>query len=165
MQNHRVILLLGSDLGERSDFLNSAIMLLNKLLGEIIDKSSVYESEPWGFESDTKFLNQVVVAETKLNPEEILQTCQNIEKKLGRIRSDTGEYISRVIDIDILYIDDMIIEREELTVPHPKLQERRFTLVPLAEILPEFQHPVLKKNHKELLNECKDYSDVIVFRK
>ena len=165
MRKKSTTILLGSNLGERNLIINKAKDLLIAELGNLTKESEFYETEPWGFEADTKFLNKIVVLETTYSPDEILKTCQQIEKELGRIRSNNSGYSSRVIDIDILYIDDMVINKKDLTVPHPRLHKRKFTIEPLAEILPDFVHPLIKKNHKQMLEDCKDKSEVNIFSK
>ena len=119
------------------------------LVGKVGDFSSVYETEPWGFESKKRFYNQVLSVKTSLLPEEILRITRGIEHQLGRKESGTG-YADRYIDIDILFYDDLIIAEEKLVIPHPLLQERDFVLWPLAEIDSGFIHPVLKQSIDEL---------------
>jgi 2-amino-4-hydroxy-6-hydroxymethyldihydropteridine diphosphokinase len=152
---HTVILLLGSNLGNRLANLEIAMSLLKDEVGAIVRHSSVYETTPWGFESSDLFLNQAVAVNTTKQPEEILRHIQFIEATLGRKRIKTV-YISRTMDIDILFIDQLILETPELTVPHPLIQDRRFVLEPLAEIMPGFIHPKLNQSVAELLIECKD---------
>ena len=125
-------------------------------------KSSLYSSEAWGYSSENVFLNQVLILENNKKVENILLDCLSIEKELGRDRRDSTEYTDRPIDIDILYIDRLVIESENLNIPHPRMHLRRFTLAPLAEILPDFIHPILKKDHKSLLLLCADSSKVEV---
>lgn len=148
-------LLLGGNLGDKKKIFADARELLVKRIGKMNSFSSVYETEPWGFESDEIFWNQVLKIETELSPEEILAKIQEIENSLGRIRNE-NQYGSRIIDIDILFLGDQIIELENLIVPHPRIQERKFTLVPLCEIAPELIHPALKKSIRQLLEECTD---------
>ena len=155
------IILLGSNLGERYRKLKDARDFINRRAGKIIRFSSVYESEPWGFEGESSFLNQVLVIETDLAPGRLLETMQQIEDELGKKRVSQKEgYASRVIDIDILFYGRQIIETEKLTVPHKLLHERRFTLLPLNEIKGDLVHPVLNKTIRQLLNECPDHSEV-----
>ena len=152
---HTVILLLGSNLGNRLANLEIAMSLLKDEIGDIVRHSSVYETTPWGFESSDLFLNQAVAVNTTRKPKEILRHIQFIEATFGRKRIKTV-YISRTMDIDILFIDQLILETPELTVPHPFIQDRRFVLEPLAEIMPGFIHPKLNQSVAELLIECKD---------
>ena len=155
------IILLGSNLGERYRKLKDARDFINRRAGKIIRFSSVYESEPWGFEGESSFLNQVLVIETDLAPGRLLETMQQIEDELGKKRVSQKEgYASRVIDIDILFYGRQIIETEKLTVPHKLLHERRFTLLPLNEIKGDLVHPVLNKTIRQLLKECPDHSEV-----
>ena len=123
--------------------------------------SSLYESEPWGFEAPVAFLNQVVCVETRLSPMELLKVTQMIEQRAGRVeKSSGGAYASRTLDVDILFYDEERVLLPDLTVPHARMAERRFTLLPLAEIAPEKIHPVFKKSCRQLLNECKDEGNV-----
>lgn len=149
-------LLLGSNLGDRFALLQGARKEISSTVGKISKESSVYESEPWGFHSDNKFLNQVIRIETELRPIELLTEILRIESKLGRNRIGEKGYTSRLIDIDILFYNDEIILEEKLTIPHPKIPDRMFTLLPLFEIEPYLIHPVSGKPVADLLKECKD---------
>ena len=151
----KAVLLLGCNIGDRIDYLNKAVIELKNEVGAITKMSSVYESEPWGFECEISFLNQVVIVETQSLPETLLKQTQNIETKLGRRRSKKG-YEARTMDIDILFYEDMILDTNSLRIPHPEIHNRRFTLLPLCEILPLKEHPILKKTLKMLLMECED---------
>ena len=162
-----VYLLLGSNRGDRVDFLSKALDLIAEKAGIVLAESAVYETEPWGFEDPTPFLNQVVEISTDLVPEELLEQLLTIEARLGRIRpfdscgcADDGGYAGRTIDIDILFYGSKLVFTDHLMVPHPRLHERRFTLVPLSEIAPGFIHPLLKKTVSELLQGCKDQAKV-----
>jgi 2-amino-4-hydroxy-6-hydroxymethyldihydropteridine diphosphokinase len=157
-----VYLSLGANLGNREQNLASAISAINNLTGKSVAVSHIYETVPVGFESNDLFLNMVVAVETDLTPFKLLDEIKNIEISLGRIR-EHGKYISRTIDIDILFCDDQIIESSELMVPHPRLHERRFVLVPFCDIDPDFIHPILQKSIKELLFNLKDTSRVIKY--
>lgn len=151
-----VTTILGSNSGNKRNILSEAIQLLSSA-GQITQQSALYETEPWGFTSNENFLNQVVVFETELSPREFLNHCLTIEKRLGRVRYEDGpRYSSRPIDIDILFCDSRIINSPELIVPHPRIAERRFVLAPLAEIMPDFVHPVFRKTIAELLSSCPD---------
>ena len=164
-----VFLLLGSNQGDREGNLLKACAGITKRIGNILKRSSVYETEPWGFEDSTWFYNQAIEIETELSPEGILEEIHGIEKGLGRIReapscysgcSCSTEYSSRTIDIDILFYGSKIHFTEDLMIPHPRLHERRFSLMPLDEIAPGFIHPVYRKPVSELLHECLDEGKV-----
>ena len=155
-----VYLLLGSNIEPRIDYLARARRLVYKELGVVEMESLQYESEPWGFDSDTNFLNQVLQIRTNLEANELLEKSQQIEQQLGRIAKTEKGYQSRVIDIDLLYYGDEVISEPALQVPHPQIQFRRFTLIPLAEVAPEMKHPVLKKTNLELLDACQDEGKV-----
>jgi 2-amino-4-hydroxy-6-hydroxymethyldihydropteridine diphosphokinase len=149
-------LLLGSNLGDRSAKIANAIAYIHSSCGVVLKTSSLYETEAWGFNSENKFLNQVILIDTAMQADDLLQNILNIELLLGRVRKNTDNYNSREIDIDILFFNDEIIYQQDLKIPHPLLQERRFTLLPLSEIASEIKHPVLNKTIKELLSECND---------
>ncbi len=153
---HKSFLLLGSNQGNSRQILQQAIEDIHERAGEVVRVSSVYRTESWGFASPDAFLNRVVEIKTTLLPEELLTVLLAIESGLGRIRNGSKGYISRTIDIDILFFDDMILQLSHLTLPHPRMHLRRFTLVPLNEIAPELTHPVLRKKMSELLESCSD---------
>ncbi|MBT3208377.1 MAG: 2-amino-4-hydroxy-6-hydroxymethyldihydropteridine diphosphokinase [Bacteroidetes bacterium] len=155
----KTYILLGGNLGNRENFLHNAIVCLEKTVGKIVSKSSIYESEPWGFETENWFLNQVVLIDTNLKPSKLLLKTQEIEKQLGRIKK-SKEYETRKIDIDILFYDFEIIENPNLTIPHKHLHKRMFTLLPLLELSPKLIHPVFSFSIKELMEKCGDKSIV-----
>lgn len=155
----RVILLLGGNQGNRTHYMELARELIGQEIGKIIQSSKIYESTPWGFNADQNFFNQVIVSQSNLAPFNVLEKIWVIEKKLGRIRVE-GEYISRTIDIDILFYEHEIIDTPDLTVPHQYMHQRRFTLIPLAEILPDWVHPGLNQPISYLLKNCEDTSEV-----
>lgn len=157
---HEVYLLLGSNISSRIDYLNSAKELIEKEVGETQTGSSVYESEPWGFKTEKMFLNQVLHLETLLSADDLLKKTQQIEKQLGRGKKSENIYVSRTIDIDILFFDEAVISLPGLKIPHEQIQNRRFALVPLVEIAPDLKHPVLQKSCKQLLEMCKDSGKV-----
>lgn len=152
----QVVVIFGSNSGDKRRTIEEATTLLSKRVGAVVIKSSFYETEPWGFECTELFLNQVVIFECTLAPENILQACLETEKQLGRIRPAGIRYASRTIDIDILFYGQQTISTTQLTVPHPRLELRNFVLTPLNEIIPDFIHPVLHKKISGLLAECPD---------
>lgn len=155
VQHNLAYILLGGNLGNVHQHLQLTIELLQQRAGTIRMLSPVYRSEAWGFKADTFFLNQVVALDTDLTPEKLLEELMDIEKQMGRQRNATG-YQSRVMDIDILFYNNQIIHSQTLTVPHPRLHLRNFTLKPLNDIAPTWQHPVLGKTIAELLHICSD---------
>jgi 2-amino-4-hydroxy-6-hydroxymethyldihydropteridine diphosphokinase len=144
-------------MGDREANLSEAVSRIEENIGNILKSSSLFETEPWGFESESKFLNSAVEVETKLTPSGVLGAILMIEAQLGRVRSEK-QYSSRVIDIDILFYDDLIMNEISLKIPHPLLHKRKFVLLPLNEIVPELVHPVLKKSIGSLLESCEDNS-------
>ncbi|GAB2525113.1 2-amino-4-hydroxy-6-hydroxymethyldihydropteridine diphosphokinase [Spirosoma aerophilum] len=157
----KTILLLGANLGDRVQTLRQAVDLISERVGPVVRQSGLYETAPWGVTDQPAYLNQVLTVETALIPEDVLVQTQAIEQELGRVRLE--KWGARVIDIDILYYAQLILQTERLTIPHPFLHQRRFTLVPLAEIAPDFMHPVLQKTTVELLDQCEDKGEVLPF--
>ena len=154
---HSAFLLLGSNMGDKANLLQQARELLNEQAGTIVQQSSLYESEPWGFVSPDWFVNQALKIETDLAPLQLLAVTQQIEKTLGRKQKSTTEnYSSRTIDIDILLYDNTTIHLPELIIPHAQLHERRFALIPLCEIAATIIHPNFQQSILELLAQCKD---------
>ena len=150
-------ILLGSNMGDKLTLLNNAIEIIGSRCGKVIKKSSLYESEPWGFDAEQNFINQAICVETELSAHELLRELLSIEIELGRDRSRHYEtYVSRPIDLDVIYYGEMINDDRELILPHPRLQLRRFVLEPLCEIAPDFIHPVFKVSNKVLLERCCD---------
>lgn len=157
-----VLLLLGSNKGDRLSYLNSAIKRISSLSLTNITSSSVYESEPWGFDTETWFLNCAIKMTTLLTPEELIQKLLQIELDLGRVRfSGATGYESREIDIDVILIGGRIIDSSIITVPHPRMHLRKFVLIPACEIVPNYIHPVFNKDLRQLLKSCQDQSIVI----
>ncbi|MEQ9405749.1 MAG: 2-amino-4-hydroxy-6-hydroxymethyldihydropteridine diphosphokinase [Cyclobacteriaceae bacterium] len=149
-----IYLLLGSNLGDRLNHLRTAQKLLAENGIRTLNESSVYETEPWGKHDQSWFLNVVLQVETLLSPEDLLKQNLTIEMGMGRKREE--KWGTRLIDIDILYYDDQTISSESLTVPHPAIQDRRFTLIPMVELRPGAKHPVSQLTQSELLAECVD---------
>ena len=132
---HKVFLGLGSNLGERQANIERAIELISEWVGEVIRRSSLIETEPWGFESENKFLNGVILCETTLTPRQVLRKTQKIERDMGRKKKTSSlQYSDRPIDIDILLYDDLTVDEPDLKIPHPRMQEREFVMIPLKEI-------------------------------
>lgn len=156
---HQVLLLLGSNQGNLKALLHRAICEISLTIGEIVTISSVFFSKSWGYD-DNNYANQVVLLRSSLSPMEILKHTQKIEKQLGRTKKTTTHYTARPIDIDILFYDNEIIENATLTIPHPRLHLRNFTLVPLCEIAPKWIHPILKKDVQTLLKTSTDLGEV-----
>jgi deoxyguanosine kinase len=153
----KVFIGLGTNLGDREFNLKFAIEKIRELIGNVVHVSSVYETDPVGFISEERFLNMIIETETDLEPEKLLNTILGIETLIGRKRSGTG-YSSRIIDLDIILFGDRITGDEIVTIPHPRMHERQFVLVPLCELAPELVHPVFRKSIKMLLDECPDRS-------
>ena len=151
---NEVYILLGANLGKPLDQLNSALIHLQNELGNLLTKSSIYQSEAWGVTDQPIFYNQVLLFQSKYSAEKCLSICQKIENDLGRVRKE--KWGARVIDIDILYYNNEIIEKPHLIIPHPYIQDRRFTLEPLVEIADSYKHPKLHLSNKDLLLNCND---------
>lgn len=145
-------LALGTNLDDKVLNLNEAIKEIKKRIGSVVSQSAFYTSEPWGFDSDNRFVNAVIAVETDLNPLELLRKTQEIEIDLGRTqKSENQVYADRIIDIDLLLIGQIEFQNEVLTLPHPHILERDFVYIPLAEIAPQLIHPVFKKKITELI--------------
>lgn len=155
--NH-AYLLIGGNLGNMSENLRSARERISDSCGPLLQVSSIYKTAAWGKTDQPDFLNQALQLQTTLEPEALLCTLLGIEKDMGRERLE--RYGPRIIDIDIIFFDDRIIDTESLTLPHPQLEKRRFVLAPLAEIAGNFCHPLLNKTVNELLEICPDTSPV-----
>lgn len=154
---------LGSNLGDRKvNLVNALNLLANLPQTELVRCSSIYETEPWGFKEQPLFLNCVCEIKTSLKLKELLNCIMDIERKLGRKRTKE-RYGPRVIDIDILFYGSLVESNENWEIPHPAIHLRKFVLVPLNEIAPDFLHPILKKTVHQLLDECPDTLDVRFF--
>jgi 2-amino-4-hydroxy-6-hydroxymethyldihydropteridine diphosphokinase len=159
---HTAYLLLGSNLGNRLQYLESAISQIEAKVGKMLQKSSVYETEAWGATEDLPpHLNQAIYIETSLESASLLSALQAIENDLERSR--IRKWGSRTIDIDIIFYDEDIIETAALSIPHPYLEKRMFALKPLAEIAKDHLHPISKKTLQQLLEECNDSLAVNIF--
>ena len=157
----RCLILFGSNMGDKNKIYAQACLLINNRCGRIVAQSSAYESEPWGFEAKEWFLNRLIVVETELEPEAMMRQLLDIEAELGRVRHpEAGGYTSRTADLDILYYGSRIVLTDNLTIPHPRLHQRRFALLPLCEVAPEFVHPAFNMTQTELLKRCFDFSEV-----
>ncbi|MDH5476214.1 MAG: 2-amino-4-hydroxy-6-hydroxymethyldihydropteridine diphosphokinase [Cyclobacteriaceae bacterium] len=153
-----IYLLLGSNLGDKLSYLSQAIEKIEKTIGRVKNVSSVYETAAWGKEDQPTFYNQVIEIKSSLGYIEILKGILAIEQEIGRKRKE--KWGARIIDIDLLYFGTEIFTNHELVLPHPEIQNRRFTLIPLCEIAQNFIHPVLKVTHQQLLEQCNDSLEV-----
>ncbi len=156
---HTVFLSLGSNIGDRLANLRSAMALLSPDIHPLA-QSSIYETEPWGYSDQPTFLNLVWEGSTQLDPLNLLSHLKQVENTLGR--KETFRFGPRLIDLDILFYDDLVIDTPTLTIPHSRISERAFVLVPLAEIAPDFYHPVLKTTIQQLLSKV-DTSGVKIY--
>ncbi|MDK1080831.1 MAG: 2-amino-4-hydroxy-6-hydroxymethyldihydropteridine diphosphokinase [Anaerolineae bacterium] len=154
--NHTVYIALGSNLGRRLDNLRAAIGSMSPAI-QVLRESKIYETPPWGYEDQPAFLNMVVKAETKLEPERLLKNLKQIEAGMGR--ENSVHWGPRLIDLDILFYDELVLESDPLVIPHPNLHERAFVLVPLADVGANFVHPVLETRIDKLLQTV-DASDI-----
>ena len=150
----KVYLSIGSNKGNRSVLINKAIDEIEKKVGIIISRSSIYQSKSWGFDSND-FYNLCLLIDTDIMPKSLLINLKKIEKSMGREDVD-GSYSDRLIDIDILFYDNITTDLEDLKIPHPKIEIRKFVLVPMLEIADNYVHPILNKTIKELYNDCSD---------
>lgn len=148
-----VYLGLGTNLGNKEQNLNEAIQRLSLSAGSIISESTFYVSKPWGFQSENEFLNAVILLETNLSPFGLLERTQETEREMGREAKKSLSYTDRIIDIDILLYDNLIIDQPTLKIPHPLMTERDFVLIPLSEIAPDLVHPMLKKKFAEFIQQ------------
>ena len=160
IMKHTVYIILGSNIEDRFFYLSEAGQLLSERVGRVTLESSIYETEVWGFEHPVLFLNKVLCVKTNIEPLELLQITQQIEIELGRTQKG-GDYKARTIDIDLLFYDDIVFNSTALNIPHPQIQNRKFELIPLVEIAPDFVHPKLKRTMLELLSVCTDTLNVV----
>ncbi len=157
-KKHTVYLLSGSNIGDKASFLWFAVYQISKRIGTIINVSSIYETEPWGVDNQAPYYNQAIHLETTLPPQKLLSELKNIEKDAGRLPNTHMQ--PRVLDIDILLIDDLIIQSKNLKVPHSQLINRNFAIIPLAELAPNIIHPTLHLTIQELTQKTGDSLDV-----
>lgn len=146
---------LGTNKGDKYQNLEKAIVFIETHIGHVEKRSAVYESEPWGYNDEETYFNQVIKVVTHLSAENLLNKCLEIETQLGRIRTRSS-YEARTMDIDILFYGKAIIKMDKLEIPHPRIQERKFVLLPLSEIESEFVHPELNSTIHKILEECED---------
>ncbi len=151
-------LILGSNIGDPISRIQIALEKINTDIGEVTRTSSIYVTEPWGLKDQPPFYNQVVEIETKIDAFDTLKKVLAIEKSMGRVRKE--KWAERIIDIDILYFDDQVINEKNLTIPHPGIPDRRFVLIPLCELIPNQIHPVLKVSNADLLRTTSDTLEV-----
>ncbi len=156
-----IYLIIGGNMGKRAEYLATCKNLIDKEIGRIQQSSSLYETAAWGNTTQAPFLNQVLKIETALSPVQLLEACLHIEKKMGRIRD--RKWDARIIDIDILFYGQLVINEKNLVIPHPHLPDRKFVLVPLHELAPNLIHPGYKQTITELLAACKDELPVKLF--
>jgi 2-amino-4-hydroxy-6-hydroxymethyldihydropteridine diphosphokinase len=153
--------LFGSNMGDKNKIFAQACLYINNRCGRVVQVSSAYESEPWGFRTEEWFLNRVIVVETELDPEALMRQLLDIEAELGRVRHpEIQGYTSRTADLDILYYGNRIVLTDSLTIPHPRLHQRRFALLPMCEVAPQLVHPAFSFTQTELLRRCHDFSEV-----
>jgi 2-amino-4-hydroxy-6-hydroxymethyldihydropteridine diphosphokinase len=157
---NEVFLSLGSNVGDRSFNLAKGLEMIGQRTGQVVLQSGIYETEPWGCETQLTFYNQVVKLDTKLGPIDLLEAIHDTEMKLGR-DPEAPRFSDRVLDIDILFFGNLVVKLPELVIPHPFLQERKFVLVPFAEISPGTEHPIFQKTISQLLSECTDEAKIL----
>lgn len=153
-----VFLGIGTNIGNKKKNITDATIIIGSVMGVIRALSSLYETEPWGYESPNTFLNAVIQIETEIEPQKCLDIAKAIEREMGRVHTKEG-YEDRIIDIDILFYDDTIYHSGNLTIPHPLIEKRDFVLRPMAEIAPDFRHPISGKTMKNLLHELNKKSE------
>ena len=158
----KVYFSIGSNKGNRSGLINEAIDKIDIIIGKVVQKSSIYETKSWGFNSNN-FYNICILLESTLTPELILNKILTIEKDMGRLKT-TDQYSDRCIDIDILFFDNMIVNSKSLKIPHPRIQLRKFVLTPMLELTPDLIHPILNKSIRQLELECDDKDQPIKVR-
>ncbi len=155
---NKAYILTGSNLGDKKKNLTTAYRFINEQCGTINKRSSIYETSAWGKTDQPDFLNQVLELNTSLTARQLIKKLQHIEQQMGRVRHE--KYGPRIIDLDILFFNNEQYQLPSLIIPHPEIQNRRFTLIPLMDIAPEFVHPVFQKTISELLKKCPDQLEV-----
>jgi len=160
---HQAYLILGTNMGKRAALLQKANLYIKKLAGEIAHASNIYETAAWGHIEQAAYLNQVLEIQTTLAPKDLLAQLLSIEDKMGRVR--TQRYGPRLIDIDILFYKNTIVNEKDISIPHLQIAKRRFVLVPMVELNADFIHPTLKKSMQQLLNECSDPLEVHIYKR
>jgi 2-amino-4-hydroxy-6-hydroxymethyldihydropteridine diphosphokinase len=158
---HTIYLCLGTNLGNKGINLDLAIEHISEHCGTVIGKSGVYSSTAWGYESENEFYNQCLKIETHLTPDQLIDTLLSIEEEMGRTRGSSG-YTDRKMDIDVLFYDSIVINTAKLILPHPRIAGRRFVLAPMAELAPDFIHPLLELSMKKLLKVCTDKGSAMI---
>lgn len=155
-----LVLAFGGNVGDVQSTFDLALKEVEEQLGPLIRRSHLYKSEPWGFSEQPWFINMIAEFRTSLSPIECLDKCQAIEKINGRVRK-TNQYAERTLDLDILFFDQIVMETDRLTIPHPKIATRRFILVPLCETWPTLRHPKAECSVNELMTNCTDPLQVV----
>ncbi|MBK9257501.1 MAG: 2-amino-4-hydroxy-6-hydroxymethyldihydropteridine diphosphokinase [Saprospiraceae bacterium] len=158
---HNYYLHLGSNVGNRAEMLQKAIEALGKTSAKIISQSAIYETEPWGVKDQESFLNMALLVKSELEPDFFYKKLDDIQRNLGKVQ--TIKWGPRVIDIDIIYCDNLIYHSETLSIPHPRRTERNFVLIPLMEISEEFIDPEHQITIEELYDQCEDTSEVFLY--
>lgn len=157
-------LCLGSNIGDKVAFIQQAVkMLTSTQQVTTVRSSAFYETEPWGQKDLEWFVNSVIEIKTKLPPRELLNLCKSVEKQMGRQENPKNGYSNRNIDIDILFYGDLIVEEKDLIIPHEHLHERAFALVPLLELIPDYEHPKFGKSLLQLHEELETFDDVFLY--
>lgn len=156
---YSVVLHLGSNIGKRNENLSTAISHIEKIIGKVKLRSSTYKTAAWGLEDQADFHNMAIVIKTGLSPLSLLAATQEIEDRMGRQK--IVHWGSRVIDIDIIFYENRILQIPRLNIPHAHMQDRNFVLIPLQEIIPQWQHPIFRKDINQVLQECSDELEVI----
>lgn len=154
---------IGSNLGNRLENLTEAVRRIHGEIGEVTKVSPIYETPPWGFDTENKFLNGCIELKSNLSAVNVLEKFARIESQLGRSRSAHEGYTSRTIDLDILTFGSEQFDTEDLQIPHPRMAERKFVLIPLQDIAPDFVHPQSAKTIQQLIQDCRDNSSLDLY--